>query len=103
MGLFGVTRGATAEFSRRAEYFQRGRADRARILFLLGYLAAQMRVRFRSPFWRTIGWRPLEMDGASAALVYGALVFGGILSAALVTAVELRVSSKAAIAHSDCA
>lgn len=55
-------------------------------LFLLGYLAAQMRIRFRSPFWRTIGWRPLEMDGPSRALVYGAMAFAGILLQALVTA-----------------
>jgi membrane protease YdiL (CAAX protease family) len=55
-------------------------------LFLLGYLAAQMRYRFRSPFWRTIGWRPLELDGPSQALIYGALVFAGIFLQALVTA-----------------
>ena len=29
-------------------------------LGLLAYLAAQMRLRFRSPFWRTIGWRTLD-------------------------------------------
>jgi len=63
-------------------------------LFLLGYLAAQMRIRFRSPFWRTIGWRPLEMDGPSRALIYGALVFAGIFLQALVTAASSAFAPK---------
>ena len=53
-------------------------------LFLLGYLAVQMRVRFQSPFWRTIGWRPLEMDGPSRALIYSGLAFAGIFLQAIV-------------------
>jgi uncharacterized protein len=53
-------------------------------LILLGYLAVQMRVRFEAPFWRTIGWRPLETRSAPRALVYLGLIFGGISMAFLV-------------------
>ena len=31
-------------------------------LGLIAYLAVQMRVRFRSPFWHTIGWRKIETE-----------------------------------------
>jgi membrane protease YdiL (CAAX protease family) len=47
-------------------------------LGLLGYLAAQMRLRFHRPFWRTIGWRPLETTAMPRALAYLTLVFGGL-------------------------
>lgn len=63
-------------------------------LFLLGYLAAQMRFRFHSPFWRTIGWRPLDLDGQAKALIYGALVFGGIFLQAVVTALSSAFAPK---------
>jgi membrane protease YdiL (CAAX protease family) len=54
-------------------------------LALLGYLAAQMRLRFRKPFWRTIGWRPLPGGAARGTLAF-ALICGGVLLAALVSA-----------------
>lgn len=63
-------------------------------LFLLGYLAAQMRFRFHSPFWRTIGWRPLDLDGPAKALIYGALIFAGIFLQALVSAASSALAPK---------
>ncbi|HTX14881.1 MAG TPA: CPBP family intramembrane glutamic endopeptidase [Candidatus Baltobacteraceae bacterium] len=57
-------------------------------LGLLAYLAAQMRLRFHSPFWRTIGWRPIETGSFSRVLPYLALVFGGFSLAAIVALAE---------------
>jgi uncharacterized protein len=57
-------------------------------LGLLAYLAAQMRLRFHSPFWRTIGWRPIETGSFSRLLPYLALVFGGFSLAAIVAFAE---------------
>ena len=53
-------------------------------LGLLGYLAAQVRVRFGSPFWHTIGWRKLENGSLSRPATYLRLVLGGFLLAFLV-------------------
>ncbi len=52
---------------------------------LLGYLAAQIRWRESLPFWRTIGWRPLETGHLPRGVAYFGLVCGGILLAAVVT------------------
>jgi uncharacterized protein len=52
-------------------------------LVLLGYLALQMRVRFHSPFWKTIGWRPL-MTRIRQPFAYLGLVAGGLLLALFV-------------------
>lgn len=52
---------------------------------LLAFLAAQMRVRFHMPFWRTIGFRPLETEKVPRALAYFGLVISGALLAIVVT------------------
>lgn len=57
-------------------------------LGLLAYLAAQMRLRFKSPFWRTIGWRPIETRSPARALPYLALALGGFSLAAIVAIAE---------------
>ncbi|MGA3293290.1 MAG: type II CAAX endopeptidase family protein [Candidatus Acidiferrales bacterium] len=57
-------------------------------LGLLAYLAAQMRVRFHSSFWRTIGWRPLETGGIRRGIACAGLVFGGFALAAGVALAE---------------
>jgi membrane protease YdiL (CAAX protease family) len=54
------------------------------ILFLLGYLAAQLRLTFRSPFWRTIGWRPLEPGRVPRTVRYLGFVGGGFFLALFV-------------------
>ena len=46
-------------------------------LALLAYLAAQMRFGFRAPFWRTIGWRPLQTGHTPRAVAYLGLIFSG--------------------------
>src|SRR5690242_649827 len=50
------------------------------ILFfvLLGYLFLQTRVRFHSPFWRTLGWRPLEAHRVRGAWAYLGLIVSGL-------------------------
>ena len=54
-------------------------------LVLLAYLAVQMRHSFRAPFWRTIGWRPLETGHTPRAAAYLGLILGGFMLAILVT------------------
>jgi membrane protease YdiL (CAAX protease family) len=52
---------------------------------LLAYLATQMRHSFRRPFWRTIGWRPVETGPTPRAAAYLGLIFSGCMLAILVT------------------
>ncbi len=56
------------------------------ILFfvLLGYLFLQTRVRFHAPFWRTLGWRPLETHRVRGAWAYLGLIVSGLSLALLV-------------------
>jgi membrane protease YdiL (CAAX protease family) len=56
-------------------------------LCVLGYLAAHLRLRFGVPFWRTIGWHPLETHGIPRVLAYSALVFGGLFLGFVTTVV----------------
>lgn len=64
-------------------------------LGLLGYLVAQVRVRFRSPFWRTIGWRPLETRGIPRRVVYLGLVLGGFTLSLMIQLASAAMQSKA--------
>jgi membrane protease YdiL (CAAX protease family) len=52
---------------------------------LLAYLAAQLRHSFHVPFWRTIGWRPLETGETPRAAAYLGLILSGFMLAILVT------------------
>jgi hypothetical protein len=54
-------------------------------LGLLAYLALQMRVRFRSPFWRAIGWRKLDTGRFPRAAVYFGLVLAGFFLSIIVS------------------
>ena len=51
---------------------------------LLAYLAAQVRLYFGLPFWRTIGWRRLETGTTPRALAYLGLLGGGLLFSMLI-------------------
>lgn len=53
-------------------------------LGLLTYLAAQMRLRFHSPFWRTIGWRKLDTIRISPSVYYVGLVLSGLFLSIIV-------------------
>jgi membrane protease YdiL (CAAX protease family) len=55
---------------------------------LMVYLAFQMRLRFQSPFWRTIGWRGLETGNVRRGVVYVALIFCGFLLSGMVSLAE---------------
>jgi membrane protease YdiL (CAAX protease family) len=54
-------------------------------LAIIAFLAAQIRLRFHLPFWKTVGWRPLETRAIPRALAYLGLVISGCLIAVLVT------------------
>jgi len=56
-------------------------------LGLLGYLAAQIRLRFGAPFWRTIGWRPLEARPGSHGAAYFGFILGGLFLGFMVSLV----------------
>jgi len=53
-------------------------------LGLLAYLAAQMRLRFHSPFWRTIGWHKLDTSRISPPAYYLGLVLSGLFLSIIV-------------------
>jgi uncharacterized protein len=61
---------------------------------LLVYLAAQMRLRFHSPFWRTLGWRPLHTKQLPKRTAYLGLVAGGFLLSFLVSAASSLFKTK---------
>ncbi len=54
-------------------------------LGLLAYLAAQMRSRFHSPFWHTIGWRKLETGRVPQGVVYFGLILSGFFLSIIVS------------------
>jgi uncharacterized protein len=61
---------------------------------LLGYLAAQIRINFGAPFWRTIGWRPFETGGLPSAVRYFGFIAGGFLLAAFVQVVSAAYGNR---------
>ena len=63
-------------------------------LGLLGYLAAQMRLRFGQPFWRTIGWRRLDTGEFPRWGAYLGLVVGGMSLSMLVALAASAFGSK---------
>ncbi len=62
---------------------------------LLSYLAAQMRLRFGMPFWRTIGWRALTVKSVPVGLQVFGYIGGGLLLTVIVQLVSIRFGSKA--------
>lgn len=53
---------------------------------LLGYLAAQMRLRFKLPAWRALGWRSLRTDQMPLRAAYLGLILSGFLLSLMVAA-----------------
>jgi uncharacterized protein len=66
-------------------------------VFLLGYLAAQIRSSFAAPFWRTIGWRALEPGQVPRALRYFGFIAGGFLLAAMVELASVAFGNNAKV------
>jgi membrane protease YdiL (CAAX protease family) len=54
-------------------------------LGLLAYLAVQMRVRFHSPFWHTIGWRKIELGRLPQIAIYLGLILAGFFLSIVVS------------------
>lgn len=54
-------------------------------LALLGYLAVQVRAWYHLPFWRTIGWRPIETEKFPPVIAYIGLAFVGFILIAIVS------------------
>ena len=61
---------------------------------LLAYLAAQVRLNFRAPFWRTIGWRPLEPGPLPMAVQICGWIAAGFVLGFVVQSVTLRFASR---------
>lgn len=61
------------------------------VLFLFGGLALYVRVRFQLPFWRTLGWRPLEAERFPKPLVYLGYISAGFLLAVFAQVVSTYV------------
>lgn len=53
---------------------------------LLGYLAAQIRLRFLAPFWRTAGWRPIQGPSSRGRTVFFLISVGIFLAAVVMIA-----------------
>jgi len=63
-------------------------------LAMLGYLGAEVRYHFGRPFWRTIGWRPLETGGRPLVYVYARYVMAGFLFSTMIQLVSAAVGTK---------
>lgn len=50
---------------------------------VMAFLFVSIRLRFRLPFWRTLGWRPFD-PGIPRGIVSAALVLGGTLFAIII-------------------
>jgi membrane protease YdiL (CAAX protease family) len=64
-------------------------------LALLGYLAAEMRYHFGLPFWRTIGWRPLETGRLPRVYAYGRYVLAGFFLSMVMQLASASIRTKA--------
>jgi len=53
-------------------------------LVVFVYLAAQVRLRFDAPFWRTLGWRKLDISGPWNRFGYLRFIASGLLLSLLV-------------------
>ncbi|MGA8221824.1 MAG: CPBP family intramembrane glutamic endopeptidase [Candidatus Acidiferrales bacterium] len=62
---------------------------------VLAYLAAQMRLWYGAPFWRTIGWRPLAQRSESRHRAYLGIVTGGFFFSLLIQFTSAQFGTKA--------
>jgi uncharacterized protein len=61
---------------------------------VLVYLVAQIRYRFGTPPWRTLGWRRLDTGGAPRPFAYLKYVFGGFLLSMVVQLASASMQTK---------
>jgi CAAX protease family protein len=61
---------------------------------LLAFLATQLRLRVRAPFWRTIGWRRLDTGGRPPAVVYLGILATGFVFAAVIEIASGLIGTK---------
>jgi membrane protease YdiL (CAAX protease family) len=57
-------------------------------LFLLFYLALQLRIRFDAPFWRTLRWRPFDSGTVPPRVAYLGFILSGFLLSMVVAVVS---------------
>lgn len=70
--------------------------DQVAISFLiLAYLALQVRLGFNVPFWRTLGWCPLETGKTPRGVAYLGLICSGFALSILVQLGSVTVGTKA--------
>jgi uncharacterized protein len=93
-GLFGVTR-AQLQKSVSEQSFFFILAEALLDFGLLAYLAAQMRIRFGSPFWRTIGWKRLDTGTTPRGVAYLGLIAGGFLFSIVIQVASAAFGTKA--------
>jgi membrane protease YdiL (CAAX protease family) len=62
---------------------------------LLGYLAVHLRTRYRLPFWRTIGWRPLETLTIPRGLAYCGFIAAGVVLSFTIQAASNALATNA--------
>ena len=62
---------------------------------LIGYLALQIELRFRAPFWQTIGWHRLQARRFPPTLTYVGWILGGFLLAFVVQLASAIFGTKA--------
>ncbi len=61
---------------------------------LLGYLAAEMRLRFNLPAWHTLGWRSLPTSQTPRGAAYLGLILSGFLLSLVVAASSSLFTTK---------
>jgi uncharacterized protein len=68
---------------------------------VLLYLAAQMRILFRAPIWRTLGWRPIETYRLPRPVAYVALIVGGMSLSLVVSLISTNFAAKTKLPIQD--
>lgn len=63
-------------------------------IFLLFYLALQLRIRFDAPFWRTLRWRPFNSGTIPPRVAYLGFILGGFVLSMAVAVVSSAFAPK---------
>ena len=63
-------------------------------IFLLFYLALQLRIRFDAPFWRTLRWRRFDSGTVPPRVAYLGFILGGFLLSMVVAVVSSAFAPK---------